>query len=271
MADWPHIQGQRFRTMGTVAATDLVTIGSGLVNNAKGTYSRITERTPYDADGFFLEYYGNVSTRIHRMDLVKEHAAGSAMLLTDYFIESSRAELQSTYIPIKIPAESSLSARIQTNTAATSLNVALNLLNYGFVMPSGLQVHETWGLTAGASTFPTTVDAGAVANTKGSWTPLVTSTARNVRSITIVFCTVTNISAISSLLIDIGVGPANEEVVIVPNIPVGFNNGEDKVTPPRYGPIAVHIPAGSRVSARAQASTTTAANRQCGVAIHAFS
>lgn len=271
MADFPHIQGQRSRTIGTVEATTFVTLGSGAVNNVKGTYSLIVTRTPYDADGFFLETFGNVSTRNHRLDLVKEHAAGSAMLLTDYFIESSRSELQSTYIPIKIPAESSLSARIQTNTAATDLNVALNLLNYGFTMPSGLQVHETWGLTAGVATTPTTVDAGAVANTKGSWTPLVSSTTRNVRAFTIVFSTVTNISAISSLLVDIGIGASGSEQVIIPNIPIGFNNGEDKITPARYGPISLHIPAGSRISARAQASTTTAANRQCGIVIHAFS
>jgi hypothetical protein len=67
------------------------------------------------------------------------------------------------------------------------------------------------------------------------------------------------------------VGGAGSEVVFLNDIRL-FNSGlYNNFSPDHYGPLPVDIPAGSRISARAQCTGTDATDRLVDVIAHGFS
>lgn len=108
---------------------------------------------------------------------------------------------------------------------------------------------ETVGMVAGASRG-TQVYASATVNTKGAWTQLVAATTYPTSWVTVYLAQVTN----GRILVDIGVGAATAEVVMIPNLHIDATatNIAQSVTLP------LSIPAGSRISARTQASVASA-------------
>lgn len=84
---------------------------------------------------------------------------------------------------------------------------------------------------------------GGAANTKGAWSELVASCGQT----DMIFLSVRIASPASSdtaVLIDIGVGPAGSETVVVPNIDMGGRNGIFHV------PLPLSVPQGTRIAAR---------------------
>jgi hypothetical protein len=89
------------------------------------------------------------------------------------------------------------------------------------------------------------------ANVKGAWVELKSSTTNKVVAIVVCFM---NSSASSNFLIDIGVGGAGSEAVIIPDIFYHQGSASYKADGSAYGPLMIHIPAGSRIAARCQAN-----------------
>lgn len=97
------------------------------------------------------------------------------------------------------------------------------------------------------------ITASATAHTKGSWVELVASTVGRTSGVTIqIFGTVSNTS---EFLIDIGVGAAASEQVVVENLPATcgaqFAPGWHQIFLP------LSIPDGTRVAARCQSSAAS--------------
>lgn len=97
------------------------------------------------------------------------------------------------------------------------------------------------------SSGPISVTAGETAHTKGAWTELISSTTHT--SSQLVFAAgLSQASQNSAALVDIGVGPAGSEVLIIENLPCGMaaSNSNWQV------PLPVEVPAGSRIAIRFQ-------------------
>ena len=90
------------------------------------------------------------------------------------------------------------------------------------------------------------VTASATIHTKGAWTQLVASTASTSALAILTFGNVGAVATDTSTLVDIGIGGAGSETVIIPDIACGGHS----VGPCTWVPI--RIPAGSRVAARCQ-------------------
>ncbi len=89
--------------------------------------------------------------------------------------------------------------------------------------------------------------APGASNTKGAYTELITSTADEYDWISMSFAVATAAAAVDTgVLLDIAIGAAGSEVVIVPDLQIGWA----ELTPTIL--IPVHIPKGSRVAARYQ-------------------
>jgi len=109
-----------------------------------------------------------------------------------------------------------------------------------------------------ASSTGTALSNSGSANTKGSYTQLVASTPYDAQGLLV--CLTTNaVAAGQSYLIDIAIGGAGSEQVIIPNILVDPSGATGELGIAAYFPIP--IPAGSRIAARQQNSTTTGALR----------
>lgn len=111
-----------------------------------------------------------------------------------------------------------------------------------------------------ADSLLTTVTASASAHTKGAWVELVASTLGG--SSMTVFCAHNSVAG--DYLLDIGIGAAGSEVVIVPNLHLfgGIDLTEVSI------PIPLSIPRGARIAARAQCQASGSRTIRCGVAIH---
>jgi hypothetical protein len=111
---------------------------------------------------------------------------------------------------------------------------------------------------------PITVTAGATAHTKGSWTQLISSTTYDAYGIWIGIDGVHVSAAVSNYLVDIGVGPAGSEQVIIPNLNVWGADATAAGLNPHQFWFPVYIPAGSRIAARSQSVT---ASKTCRVMV----
>ncbi len=115
----------------------------------------------------------------------------------------------------------------------------------------------------------TQFDPGAVANTKGAWAELDPSIANEIRMMMIALGQ-NDLTATSKAfyLVDIGVGAAGSEQVIIADYPVARDSSGDRPQPQLTPPIPVNIPAGSRLAVRAQCSLTTPNNRELEMIVY---
>jgi len=120
-------------------------------------------------------------------------------------------------------------------------------------------------VVSGDSQYRTTVTSHSSAHTKGSWTQLLSSLPFSADGllITIYGSTAT---AGREYLIDIGIGPTDNEIVLIPNLPWSMNSTMRLKTWQAYFPLSV--PVGTRISARVQCSTGDSA---IYVQVHVFS
>jgi hypothetical protein len=119
-------------------------------------------------------------------------------------------------------------------------------------VPSEQSRVETNGITA-TTTLGVAVTASATPHTKGSWVTLVASTSFDVDLIDIFTYVNTSTSGVdTSQLLDIGIGGAGSEVVLIGNIPRGHvpSGGHSVMFP-------VRIPAGSRIAGRLQSAVVS--------------
>jgi hypothetical protein len=105
----------------------------------------------------------------------------------------------------------------------------------------------------------TVVTAHATIHTKGSYTELIAATGFDSYEMDIVFGNVGSAGVASDMLVDIAIGGAADETVIIANLMAGyamtyaFNN---QLTGQSYY-FPLYIPSGSRISARCQALITS--------------
>lgn len=143
------------------------------------------------------------------------------------------------------------------------------------ILPSNLTTNysQVEGWNSGTSLF-TSFTCGAN-NTKGSWTEIISSCPFDVGLIAIYLQAVLGISQQKYTLIDVGVGSAGNEVVIIPNISymhmtynTGSNNTHEDV---RYISLPLGIAAGQRISIRGQTNHTATMGKYAGLFLYPLS
>jgi hypothetical protein len=109
---------------------------------------------------------------------------------------------------------------------------------------------ETLGADAAAATNGTILTSGAI-NTKGSYVQLTAATTINAKSAMLHYCN--NASSYNRILLDLAIGAAGAENTLISNLFLAT------VQYPQPGSISfpLQIPAGTRISARIQASSAS--------------
>lgn len=109
-----------------------------------------------------------------------------------------------------------------------------------------------------AAEFGVTLAAPGTANVKTDWTEIVSATTADAMGITIAISSPPAGSTNTRRLVDIGIGAAGQEQVFIANLLAG-NCGEwiSAAAQPIMYHFPVFIPAGTRLSARHQSSSTT--------------
>ena len=158
--------------------------------------------------------------------------------------------------PISIPAGTRVSARCSNVNGVTG-NTYVKLT---FLTPSAL-FPCTGGYVDGYGTITNgkgvNVDPGGVANTKSAWVEIAASTNRAHQWLMMAVSAGDFAIALGHRwLIDVGIGGAGSEVVLIPDLLAGAADIYDGIA---GGPweFPIYIPQGSRLTVRAQDSQTT--------------
>jgi hypothetical protein len=240
--------------------------------NVKGNYAQLVAATAHHATALTLILRQSATPAELLVDLAIGAAGSEQVIVSNVLFSKGNVNtvLGLSRLPVVVPKGVRLAARVQSSTASGAIAVRGSLHAPASDSLTGFSFAEGIGAVTGTSRG-TGVDAGGVANTKGTYAQLVASTARPYRGFYVLSgnaATATRGNA--TFLTDIAVGAAAAEQVIVPNLQYEGNTNE--VLDPRvYGPFMVTIPTGSRLAARCQSPSIVAADRVMDVVLLGFS
>lgn len=237
--------------------------------NTKGAWTELVASSA-GGDGLVVSGICYNQTLTDRLVDIGTGGAGSEqVLIPDLYVPqgSDTISLGPMFFPIPIPAGTRIAGRFARSAASAKFAAHVHTFREPFSTNPPFSLLDAHGVNA-AQSRGQTIDPGGTANVKGAWTAVTNSTARDHRGLYIAIGRDTTISNGTRWLVDIGTGGAGSEVAIVSDIACGAAPALDYVSAPFIGPIYVDIPAGSRLSARAQCDSTTSADRQFYIVLY---
>lgn len=269
MGDWSMLEGQLVDTVGEVAATSYGTVITAHANaNTKGSYTQIVAATTYNADGLIV-CLSPVTAVIDFLTDIAIGASGSEQKICgDLHRGSIRLTSTMFLIPIAIPAGTRIAARTQCSAGGYTVQVTISLISQGFLPSASLHRVTTYGANT-ADSGGVSVDPGGTAHTKGAYSQINGATSAPIRALLVAIGGQVNFTrATCGWLVDIAIGAASSERIIIPDLALVCDVGSDDVTPFVLGPFFIDIPAGVRLAARAQCSITDASDRLFDIVLY---
>lgn len=235
-------------------ATGLFVLGgTKLTPNAtahiKGSWTQLTSSSPIDADIIEITaQLGSVSGENTNAFDIGIGGAGSEIAVFPNLIANSPGQFTNNInrylLPCSIPAGTRIAGRCQSHVASGGgTYVSFRLFSSSWQAADAVMGVDAIGFNT-ATTTGVAVTAGNA--TMGSWTQMVASSAVDYAGL--IFCgDNTAARAAACYLIDIGVGGAGSEVVLIPGI--SWGNNYSRMCPLQA--FMTPIPAGTRIAIRA--------------------
>jgi hypothetical protein len=251
--DWSFPTDGQLISAGTTSTTVGVAVTVG--NGSKGSWFELmaASSNSFPAQGFILTMCRTGAADWDCLYDVGIGGAGSETVVVSDFLnsqESTMSAAASINFPIAIPGGSRVAARAVTASGGVIDDVMLHLVTGGWTYPSGFA--GATGLGGSTSTGKgTSVTPGS--SVKGSYSQIIASTAQAYKGIMVRLGTNNAVIGSETLVVDVALGGAGSEVVIVPNLVFKAQNDISTASM-----IPVHIPAASRVAVRAAGSATNA-------------
>ena len=228
-------------------------------NDTKGNWVQVVAATAFDAYGFMLTFGYSAGNALYLTDIAIGAEGSEQVIIPDIAFHATTScnfSACSYFFPIYIPKGSRISARCQSTTGGNYVRTLIHLLSGGFKQASPLNIVDCYGLAG--SSRGTTVDAGTSANTKGAYAEVVASATRKIEGLVVAFGNGNDATRASGeWLVDIAIGAAGSEQIIVPDLHISLSTAEAKIFPQTYPFLPIVIPAGTRIAARAQSTLTT--------------
>lgn len=230
---------------------------------SKGSWTQIVASTTYDTCFMIVQWAGDgAGSQTAVVDIGVGSAGNEVVIVSNlmgYGTGSSVARTQYA-LPVVIPAGTRIAARAQAAAGTDAGRVSLILAEGGFGQSDGFAGVDAIGFDS-ANTRGTTITCSSTAHTKGSYAQLTASTPVDYEGLIVV--PDENIHPPDTRwLVDLAIGGAGSEQVIVPNMVFRFISTDNYVLPMKSPIIPVCIPAGTRMAIRAQsdAAGTVQAN-----------
>jgi hypothetical protein len=274
MPDFPNLgHGQKSENWGAAtAASRGATITSSATANVKGTYTQLIATTGFEVDGVLVMADDQATGVDYLVDIAVGAAASEVVLLPNLLFTGATGSISygaNYFFNVPVKAGERISARCQASTLSSIIRISCLAFGVDFMASSPLGIVTAYGVATGTS-GGTSVDPGATINTKGAYAQLVASTTAPIRKCMIAIGNQHNSARTvsSSWLLDIAIGGAGSEQVILSNLALNSSTSPDIVAPQVYGPIPIGIPSATRLAARSQCSDATAGSRTFDVAIY---
>lgn len=267
MADWRLADVQQQETAGANAATSTgkAVVSSG-TNHVKGAWVELIAATSFETSWILLQpsLFEAVAPADWLIDIGIGPAGSEQVILANVpFCTRGNEPGAGTPIPLSIPAGTRIAARAQVSNgggvAGRTARLLLQLFGSGFAEAPGAQLAVTYGANT-ADSGGVGVDPGAVAHTKGAWSEIVASTSFNHSCFILGIGNQANSARVAAdWLVDIAVGASGSEQIILADL-AAWSDGSRAIHPQRML-LPMKVPAGSRLAARGQCSTTDAIDR----------
>lgn len=248
MPDWPLWSGadQRASAIGAVVTSSQATTVTSDSNGAK-VWVQLIASTPFAGNALLLQVGPNNAGRC-LLDIGIGPSGSEVVVVPDLYFgfQSGLGGPQHIPLPLAIPAGARVAARVATTNANGSVIVGATLLDGSFNGKSPAGRVLAWGIDTGQARG-TEIPSGSF-NAKGGWTTLGTPTAA-CRGFFILHGPQAWFGVDMAQLIDVGIGGAGSEQVLVPDLMVkGLASAG--WYPWVLGPFDIALPANTRVSLR---------------------
>lgn len=276
MATFPLIEaGQRVENAGAQTSTSKgATVTANAAANTKGTYTQLIASCAFDVTSILIMLDDQTAALDYLVDIAVGAAAAEVIIASNLLGTGGTGSISygaHYFFPVNIPAGSRISARCQCSTGGSLIQVSALLFGGGFLDPETLGDVETFGADT-TDSGGVNIDPGATVNTKGAYSQLSAATPYPIRLLTFsIGCQLNTVRTTQSWLVDIAVGAAGSEVVILPNIVLNCSTSPDIIEPQTINRLPVNIPAGTRLSVRAQSSGNDATDRLFDIILYGVS
>ena len=226
------------------------------VNNTKGPYTQLVAATGIDCAHFWVTPIVQSTNQRSLIDIATGAAASEVILVADFMYFAGNASNQgpnfNAQINADIPTGTRLAARIQQDVAFALLQFTMMLIGDN---TEGLAAPTTYGAFTVAATTGTNVDPGALSNLKGAYFQITASTVVAHEYITTCFGDRTNPTIQADWAMDVAIGAAASEVIILPDIKL---RGSPQVQVVMHGNnywVVDQIPSTTRLAVRGACSS----------------
>lgn len=274
MHGWGPRESSHVETLGAVAAASGGTLATaGSPANTKGAWATLGTTSASWQAMHVMVTLGSAAAD-HVFDIGIDLGGGTWRVIAPELryptLRAAASHSQPFMLPLHVPAGSTLGWRHQATTAGATARLVLMGVETSFAGTPGfarMTAHYTVANSRGV-----TVDPGGTANTKGAWTQITGSTPAALDALLIGIGPAGSLSRGTNMswLLDIGVGAAGSEQIVLANILVTSANSLNLPATEVLGPIPCAIPEGSRLAVRGQCSLTDSAARVLDVALWGF-
>lgn len=241
-------------TLVTAATSRPKTLTGGAANT-KGAWVSLGVAKERTCAGFHVRLRSpNDNPNNYLVDIAVGAADSKVILIPDLWI-AGKNQFPQINLPVHIPGNTHMSARCQATTAGDTLDIQLLYFGQGWNKHGALggylgRVVEACGLDA-ANAQGTQIADHANTHTKGAWTELIAATTKDYRAL-IVDCNRNNVTTDCQWLVDVGVGAAGSETIIIGDVFFSGYSPTEGASNCLDGPYYLHIPAGTRIAMRKQ-------------------
>jgi hypothetical protein len=249
------------------AASDGVLVDPGGVAHVKGSYAQISASTPFAASGVRIHMTPTFVDVTTLTDFAVGAAASEVIIMPDIHLSTRRSQGCEFYVPLAIPEGVRLSARCQGSSQNDDLEVTVDIIGGIFENASPMQRMTAYGVDTSDS-GGVSVDPGGSANTKGSYSQIIAATTSAHRGLLMAIGSQDNhIRLNATFLIDVAVGAAASEQIVIPDFFV-FSSQDNDCFIPNFAYFDLGIPDGTRLAVRAQSDITDATDRLFDVVLY---
>lgn len=247
--------------------------GSTVSTFTKGAWTQAIAATTTDSTWIMVYLQTQISGGIHSAVDIGVGGAGSEVAIISNLLCSSVGQIGARYMfPFSVMAGTRISARLSSSVTFDAIVAGITVLSDTYGSAGTGSAIDTYGVST-ATNLGTAVDPGGVANTKGAYSQITASTTSDLSGFHLYLDTqsdTTGAGVVVSWLVDLAVGAAGSEVVILPNLfAVAFESSNfANIYDPLIPFLSIQIPAATRIAVRAQCSSIVSPDRLIGASIY---
>lgn len=258
----------------TSSASDGVVCTGDAAANTKGTWVTNAAYKPTFSWNLLKIMAYNRSAADHVFDIGVDDGSGNVYVICPDLrcpgLRTARMGMVQYLLPLHVPKDKQIAFRCAGSTG--SLAIALTIGGHSNGIGGAQGFSRMVSLYTPASSRGVAVDPGATAHTKGAWAQLTSSSSDRIVGLMFAVGHNGDIGRAANArgVIDIGIGAAASERVLIADSLVIAETAIDSWYPIIHGPFPCDVPAGTRFAARFQNEINTASDRLCDIAAWGF-